>query len=110
MTLAAIIVGICLILSELIKRSYHMKPRMSLAQFTVQGNTEEGEVVGFSAQLFVDETPGQHTEKMQRLYALREERLRFQNERLIKAQKEAQDEFNKAKAAGNLPTLVKNPE
>ncbi len=110
MIIAAVIVGVCLVISELIKKSYHVKPRHALAQFSVQGQTEQSEIVSLTSTLFVDETPGQHREKMDVLYAMREERLKFQNDRMMALQKEAEAEIAKAKADGTFPTLVKRPE
>ncbi len=107
--LAALLLGAGIVAASWISTRNQVKPRMALAQFSLVGRTEDSENVTFTTTLFVDETDGVHQERMDKLYALREKRLAFQNERMQALQAEAKAEYEKAKADGKLPTLVKNP-
>lgn len=81
MILAASILGLAILLAALVQRSYHVKPRMALAQVAIGGITAEGEQISLTTTLFEDETDGVWSERLQKLWDLRESRVKFQNDR-----------------------------
>lgn len=89
MVLAAIVLGLCIVLAALIQRSYHVKPRMAKCQVTILGTTEQNEQFHAATTLFEDETAGQQWEKLQSMWDLREQRLGFQNKRAMDLFKES---------------------
>ena len=89
------------------QRAYSLKPRTSLYQVAVAGQTEQSETVQITCNVFTDETPDQVKAKVEGAYALREARLKFQNERLLAFQKEAQELADQAKEKGNIVKLEK---
>jgi len=69
------------------------KSRRVFSSVSTQGLTERdsNEVIQLSASLFEDETDEQHQNKINRLCALREARLEFQNKRMLAYHKELKE-------------------
>lgn len=89
------------------QKSFHMKPRLGFAQVTVVGNTENSEQMSLTATLFNDESPEEWKKKMEVIFKLREERLHFQNQRMLELQAESIRLANEAKEAGSNVTPIK---
>lgn len=79
----------------------HLKQRPGFAQVTLLGQTEQSETMQFTATLFADETTEAWRKKIKTICELREERLQYQNQRIIDATKAAmteKEEMEKKKA------------
>lgn len=100
MILSAIILGAFLLLAVIydanLKKKYNVKPRIAFASVSVAGRTEDSETMQMTATLFQDETAAECQAKLDRLFEMRETRLKFQNERLIKLQEEVQKSKDEA--------------
>ena len=85
---------------------FNIKPRLALYQLTVLGRTEENETLQISFPVFVDETPKETADKLNGAFKLREDRLQFQNQRLIKLQEEQMKLAEEAKKLQVNPKIV----
>lgn len=96
-----LVLGIFILLSVCInswsQSRYHVRPRPAFATVTINGITEQSEQMQFTTTLFEDEGEIRWDEKIQKLLLMRESRLQFQNERLLKLQAEVEAEQKKAK-------------
>lgn len=103
MILAALILGLCIIAASVYKtrtsEKFNVKPRHAFAQVAVIGRTEDSETMQITATLFHDEDVSSWDAKLKTVYELRESRLKFQNERLLKMQEEAEAVRKEAEAA-----------
>ncbi len=107
LVLAAAIV-LAAIIHSVSKSRYHVKPRLAFAQAAVVGKTEDSETVQLTTTLFEDETVEEWDEKMDKLYDLREKRLKHQNERMIEIQAEAKrvwEEEKLKRESGESPPM-----
>lgn len=107
MILEAIILGIFvfagLFAAAKVQASYHVKPRLSLFSVNVAGRTEESEQMSIQFPVFVDESRDEVNAKLQAAFKIREDRLKFQNERILeltKANLEAAKKEEAEKKAG----------
>ncbi len=112
-----LVIGLAIIVASLIislsKARYHVKPRLAFAQAAVVGKTEDSETVQLTTTLFEDETADEWNDKLDKLYGLREKRLKQQNERMIELQAEAKRSFEETKAkreSGELPPMKLSPK
>lgn len=115
--LGALIISIGIIasawLSAKSKAQYHIKPKLSFAQVTIVGRTEESETMQLTTSLFEDETEEVWMGKINKLLTMREDRLGLQNNRMMAIQEEQKKliEAEKAKMEAEeqskKPTLVK---
>lgn len=110
--IAALILALALIYNVKSKEKYHLRPRTSWAQVTVIGRTEDSETTQITTTLLADESTDEWNDKINWVYAEREKRLKYQNERIqadFAAAKAQAEEAEKAlKEHGiQLPKLVK---
>lgn len=82
-----------------IKEKYNVKPRHAFAQVAVIGRTEDAETMQITATLFHDEDSATWKAKLNKVFEIREERLKFQNERLVELQKESEERRKEAELA-----------
>ena len=93
MLIESIVIGLGIILAAvanaLIQGRWHLKPKISDYQVTVLGKTEDAETVQISFPLLKGESFDDWKEKLRIGYEIREERLKFQNERMLRLEEEA---------------------
>ncbi len=87
----ALAIGLAVVFYTKSLRQYNVKPRIALAQFTVLGKTEESEQVHIATTIFKDESHEEVKAKLDAMYKIREDRMQYQNERMI----ELQDQIRK---------------
>ena len=81
---AALVIGISIIISQVIKLSHSIKPRRALAQISVNGPTERGEeAMSLVGTIFEDESIEEIDEKVKKIAAIRERRVAFCNQRML---------------------------
>lgn len=101
--LSALIIGLSIFLSIAYKthvqEKFNVKPRHAFAQVAVIGRTEDSETMQITATLFHDEDQKTWDAKLNTVFEMRESRLKFQNERLLKLQEEAEAVRKEAEAA-----------
>lgn len=87
-----LVLGICIVLAAVViaksQERYHIKPRISRFNITVLGRTEQDEQMTIQFPIFVDEGVESAKAKLADAFAIRESRLKEQNERLLAAQEE----------------------
>lgn len=109
MILAALILATGLVIFGLIeaksKEKYHLKPKLAAHEVVILGVTQDGENMQIVTKLLDEETPAQHAAKLAYAFKMREDRLQFQNERMQRIEKEAKENFEKAKAEGKITNI-----
>jgi hypothetical protein len=98
MIVAALVLGVFLLLVEKLKLSYAIKPKRALAQITVIGPTERGEeTFQLVGTLFEDETVEQMDAKIKVLTEIRERRVAFCNARMMAITENPEEILEEAK-------------
>lgn len=101
MTTESIIIGISIVLASIIygwmQSKWHVKPKISRYSVNIVGRTEESESMTITFPVFVDETPTETAAKLNQAFKIREDRLTFQNQRLLAIQEEHKKGLEKAR-------------
>lgn len=98
---SASIIALGIILAAVIytkgQERWHIKPKIGKYQVNVVGKTEEAESVTISLTIFPDDSPQTVKEKLQGAFDIREERLGFQNQRMLDLQAEHKKGLERAR-------------
>lgn len=90
--ISAIVIALSILGAAYLCTKNSVKPRIAFAQVSVLGTTEQSEQVHLTATLFDDESPAEWQVKLNKLYGIREDRLKFQNERMIEIHEKVKKE------------------
>lgn len=103
MIIASLILSAAIVFSVLydahVKKAYNVKPRIALASVSVAGKTEDSESMQMTATLFTDESSSDWQAKLDTLFKIRENRLEYQNQRIIELTRTAQERKEEAEKA-----------